>query len=424
MSVASQAGPRRASRAAFGFLLATALMNSLSFGIVLPVLPNLIKLMTGGDTAQASEWSSLFAMAWGAMQLVCGPAFGALSDRIGRRPVLLVSLFGFALDAFAMALAPNLAWLFVGRVLSGVTASSLVTANAYVADVTPPEGRARAFGRIGAAVSFGFLAGPVLGGLLAGIDLRLPCYLSGVLATLNFLYGLKALPESLAPEARAARFDWRRINPFASFAWLRSRGDLFGLALLAFLFPLAWMVAPTIFVLYGDYRYGWSPAQIGLVMMLSGALGTLVQVGLVGPIVARVGERGALLLGAAGGVIGYACFGLAATGIAYLAIMPVYVLFNLFMPALQGLMTRRVGELEQGQLQGALQAFSGLAAILGPLVYGAAFSWSIGTQLARPMPGFAYYIAALLMAGALLLGWRVARPVAEETAQAAEAVAR
>ncbi|WP_414449900.1 MFS transporter [Burkholderia sp. 22PA0099] len=397
------------SRAAFGFIFATAVMNTISFGIVLPVLPNLIKQFAGGDTALATEWSTLFGVVWGAMQLVCGPLLGALSDRVGRRPVLLISLFGLAVDSFVMALAPNLAWLFAGRVLNGLTSSSLATANAYVADVTPPEQRARAFGRIGAAVSLGFLAGPALGGLLAGIDLRLPCYVAGALSALNFLYGLAILPESLAPEARTARLDRRKLNPFGALAFLKARGDLLGLAALAVLFALAWMVGPSIFVLYGGYRYGWTPAAIGLVMMASGGLGTLVQVALVGPIVKRAGERGALLIGAAAGALGYLGFGLASAGWGYLLAMPVYVFFNLFMPALQALMSRRVDEAGQGQLQGVMQAFVGLASIVGPLVYGLGFAWSIGPRVARPMPGLAFFLAAALMAVAFVAAWRVAR---------------
>ncbi|MBI0325686.1 TCR/Tet family MFS transporter [Burkholderia plantarii] len=419
MSTPVAAGEPRASRAAFGFIFATALMNTISFGIVLPVLPNLIKAFAGGDTALATEWSTLFAVVWGAMQFVCAPALGALSDRIGRRPVLLISLAGLAADSLIMALAPNLAWLFVGRLLNGLTSASLSTANAYVADVTPPERRARAFGRIGAAVSLGFLAGPALGGLLAGVDLRLPCYVAGALSACNFLYGLVVLPESLAPAARVAAIDRRKLNPLGALTFLKARADLRGLALLAFLVSLGWMVGPAIFVLYGGYRYGWSPAAIGLVMMASGGLGSFVQIVLVGPVVARVGERGALLAGAGMGALGYAGFGLAATGAGYLAAVPVYVMFNLFMPALQGLITRRVGEAEQGQLQGALQGLTGLASLVGPLVYGLGFAWSIGPRVARPMPGFAFFVASALMALALLLALRIARPDARGAAGAA-----
>lgn len=409
MSVPTVAAGRSGSRATFGFIFATALMNVISFGIVLPVLPNLIKVFAGGDTSDATEWNTLFGAIWGLMQFVCGPALGVLSDRVGRRPVLLISLAGLAADSFIMALAPNLTWLLVGRVLNGVTSSSLATANAYVADVTPPEQRARAFGRIGAAVSLGFLVGPALGGLLAAVDLRLPFYVAGGLTALNLIYGFAILPESLAPDKRSTTLDLHKLNPFGSFAFLKARGDLLGLSLLAFIFPLGWMVGPSVFVLYGGYRYGWSPASVGLVMMVSGGLGSLVQIALVGPVVARIGERGAVLVGAAAGALGYACFGFANTGTGYLVAIPVLVFLNLFMPGLQGLMTRRVSQTEQGELQGAVQALMGLASIVGPLLFGLSFAWSVRADAAQPMPGVPFFIASALLVVALVLAVRIAR---------------
>ncbi|PCE22263.1 tetracycline resistance MFS efflux pump [Paraburkholderia acidicola] len=408
-------GPAR-RRAAFGFIFATALMNAVSFGIVLPVLPNLIKAFAGGDTASATEWSTLISVVWGVMQLICGPALGVLSDRIGRRPVLLISLFGLAVDFFIMALAPTMVWLIVGRVLNGMTAASFSTANAYVADVTPPEQRARAFGWIGSALSLGFLGGPVLGGLLAGIDLRLPFYVAGGLTALNWVYGFAVLPESLAPAQRATHFDLRKANPFGALLFLKERANLLALSLLSLVFSLAWMVGPAIFVLYGGYRYGWTPVTIGLVMMVSGALASVVQMALVGPVVARVGERGAMLIGATAGAIGYACFGLATTGTGYLIAIPVYALMNLFMPALQGLATRRLSPAEQGQLQGVVQGMQGLASVFGPLLFGLSFAWSIRPGAAWHVPGLAFFIASTLMVVALLSALRNAKADAEVVA--------
>jgi len=397
-------------RAAFGFIFACALMNAVSFGIMIPVLPNLIKQFMGGDTAAAAQWTVLFASVWGVMQLVCGPVLGMLSDRFGRRPVLLISLAGLAIDFMVMAFAPNLLWLFAGRVLNGLTAASFATANAYVADVTEPGRRARMFGWMGSAMSFGFLAGPVLGGALADISLRLPFLVAGGLTAMNWLYGLLVLPESLSPARRMYRFDWRRANPIGSLGFLRGHGELLGLAGVGFLFQLAYTVGPTIFVLYGGYRYHWSPGAIGLAMMATGGLGVIVQTLLVGPVVARIGERGALLLGAAAGCAAFALYGLAPTGWLYLAAAPVFAGLSFTQPGLQGLMTARVAPAEQGRLQGANQSLQGLASVAGPMVFGMTFAWSVRREATLHTPGLAFFVASALMAAAFTLAVKVARP--------------
>jgi len=258
---------------AFRFIFAAAVINAVSFGIMIPVLPNLIKEFTGGDTAAASEWNVVFGAVWGVMQLFCGPILGMLSDRYGRRPILLISLGGLAIDFLFMALAPSLMWLFVGRIINGLTAASFSTANAYVADITPPAKRAKAYGWMGSAFSFGFLVGPALGGFLGDIDLRLPFFVAAGLTTINWLYGFFILPESLPPEKRVAKFDWKRANPVGSLSFLRSHNELLGLASIGFLFQLAHTVLPAIFVLYTGYRYGWTPGFMGLTMMATGLAG-------------------------------------------------------------------------------------------------------------------------------------------------------
>lgn len=405
-SAAPAAGGRQA---AFGFIFAASLMNAVSFGIMIPVLPYLVKEFVGGDTAEAARWNVVFGATWGVMQLFCGPILGMLSDRIGRRPVLLISLFGLAVDFLFMAFAPTLMWLFVGRIINGLTAASFSTANAYVADVTAPDKRAKTFGIMGSAFSFGFLVGPALGGWLGDFDLRLPFLVAAGLTTLNWIYGLLILPESLPVEKRVTRFDWRRANPIGSLNFLRSHNELLGLATIGFLFQLAHTVLPAVFVLYAGERYGWGTGTIGLTMMATGVIGVAVQLFAVGPVVARIGERGALLLGAIGGAAGFALYGFAPTGWAYLASAPVFALLNFLQPGLQGLMTRRVGAHEQGQLQGANQSLQGIASVVGPILFGMVFAWAVDNDATLHMPGLPIYLAAALLVIAFFLGLKVAK---------------
>lgn len=425
-----QAAAPAGRRAAFGFIFFSALLNSVSFGIMIPILPNLVKLLAGGDTATAADWNVVFGATWGVMQFVIGPILGMLSDRYGRRPVLLLSLFGLGVDFLFMAFAPSLAWLLVGRILNGMTAATFSTANAYVADVTPPDQRARVFGIMGSAFSFGFLVGPALGGWLGDLSLkmadpvifgvtlhmamRLPFYVAAGLTLLNLLYGAFVLPESLDVDKRATRFNWLKANPLGSLILLRSHVDLAGLATVGFLFQLAHTVLPSIFVLYVGYRYDWSPSTMGMTMALTGILGIVVQFLLVGPVVKRIGEKGALLVGAMFGFLGFAIYGAAPTGALYLVGTPVFALMGFLQPGLMGLMSRRVLPQEQGQLQGANQSLQGIASMLGPVLYGLTFAWSVRHDATLHQPGLAIFLAAGLMLAAFLIGLTVARPAKPE----------
>ncbi|HEX5264416.1 MAG TPA: TCR/Tet family MFS transporter [Phenylobacterium sp.] len=400
-------GPRQA---AFGFIFASAVMNSTSFGLMIPILPNLIKQFTGGDTAAASEWNVLFATTWGLMQFVFGPILGVLSDRVGRRPVLLISLFGLAVDFLFMAFAPTLWWLFVGRVLNGMTASSFATAGAYLADVTPPERRAKSFGMLGSAFSFGFLLGPTLGGFLGQQDIRLPFLVAAGLTAINWLYGLLILPESLPKARRLARFEWKRANPLGSLRLLQSQTGLLALASVAFLFQLSQIVLPQVFVLYATYRYHWSLATLGLAFPITGIMGVIVQMFLVGPAVARFGERRVVLIGIVAGALGFAWYGSAASGWAYFLGAPLFAFSGFILPGLQGLMTQRVAPTQQGQLQGAVQSLQGVAAIIGPILFGETFAWSIRNDATLHMPGLAIYVSSSLLVLAFLVAWGVAHP--------------
>jgi DHA1 family tetracycline resistance protein-like MFS transporter len=408
-SVSAESAAKPPRQAAFGFIFASALMNSVSFGIMIPILPNLIKQFTGGDTASAAEWTLLFGATWGVMQFFMGPILGMLSDRVGRRPVLLISFFGLAVDFLFMAFAPTLWWLYLGRILNGMTAASFSTAGAYLADVTAPEKRAKAFGMLQSAFSFGFIIGPTIGGLLGQHNLRLPFIAAAVITAVNWVYGLVILPESLAPERRLKAFDWKRANPVGSLGLLRAHPGLLGLAGVIFLFQLSQVVLPTVFVLYMTYRYGWSPGVLGFTFLLTGVLGVLVQMFTVGPIVARLGERRTVLLGAFIGAVGFLWYGWAPTGWMYLAGAPIFAFSALLMPGLQGLMTRRVPPNQQGQLQGANQSLQGIASILGPIVFGETFAWSLRHETTLHAPGLAIYLAGGLLGAAFLLALRTAR---------------
>ncbi len=403
-----------ARKAALGFIFVTALMDVLSLGLMIPVLPSLVKQMAGGQTDMAAQWTAAFGMVWGTMQFFCSPILGMMSDRFGRRPVILISIFGLGIDYIFMALAPTLWWLFLGRIIHGATAASFSAAGAYIADVTPEKGRAKAFGLIGAAWSVGFIAGPALGGLLGKVDLHLPFWVAAGMALLNWLYGLLVLPESLPPEKRIARFDWKKANPVGSLKLLGSHPDLPRLGVVSFLMQLAHNAYPSVFVLYTGYRYGWDTAQIGLLMMLSGILGVIVQALLIGPIVDRLKERGAVIVGLVCFVVSFAVFAFAPNGWIFASGLFVSAFAALIQPGLMGMMTKRVGPSEQGQLQGANSAIMGLTAIIGPALYGLSLAFAVRHEQTLHLPGLPLVIAGLLALGGLMviLNTRRARPAA------------
>jgi DHA1 family tetracycline resistance protein-like MFS transporter len=401
-------GARR-RKAALIFIFITVVLDMLALGMVIPVLPILVQTFMGGDTARASEVFGVFASGWALMQFVFSPIQGALSDRFGRRPLILISNFGMGLDYIFMALAPSLIWLFVGRLISGITAASISTAFAHIADVTPAEKRAEGFGLIGAAFGVGFVLGPALGGLLGAIDPRAPFWVAAVLSLANAMYGLFVLPESLPPDRRAA-FAWRRANPVGSLVLLRSHPELTGLALVNFLGNVAHAVLPAITVLYMTYRYGFDERLIGLTFALVGVCMLVVQLGLIGRFVARFGERAALLTGLAFGAAGFALYGVATNAAVFLIGVPVMALWGMAGPAAQGLMTRRVSASEQGQLQGANASITGIANLVGPGLFALIFAYAIGSGRDWHLPGAPFLLAALLLAVSALLAWRVTRP--------------
>jgi DHA1 family tetracycline resistance protein-like MFS transporter len=395
-------------RAAFIFVFITVVLDMLALGMIVPVLPQLVVSFVGGDTARGATIYGLFATVWALMQFVAAPVLGALSDRFGRRKVILLSNFGLGLDYILMALAPTLSWLFVGRLISGITAASVPTAGAYIADVTEPEKRAGAFGMLGAAFGIGFVLGPAVGGVLGAIDPRLPFWVAAGLSLTNAMYGLFVLPESL-PEERRAAFEWKRANPLGSLQLLRSHPELLGLAGVSFFSSLAHEALPSTFVLYASYRYGWDPRTVGFVMAGVGISSGAVQGGLVGRIVKRFGERRALIAGLVFGAVSFAMFGLAPSGMLFCVGIPVMALWGMSGPAAQGLMTRRVAATEQGRLQGANSSLRSLAGLIAPALFTLTFAHSIAEGAAVQLPGAPFLLAAAVLVGATVLASRVTR---------------
>ncbi len=331
--------PRR--QAALAFIFVTVMLDMLALGIVIPVLPPLIRGMLGGDTAAAAATFGLFGTVWALMQFAFSPVLGAASDRFGRRPVVLLSNAGLGLDYVVMALAPDVGWLLVGRIISGVTAASVSTSFAYIADITPPERRSAAFGLVGAAFGLGFILGPAVGGLLGENAARLPFWVAAAMSGANAAYGFFVLPELLPPERRAA-FAIIRANPFGALVLLRRSRALLRLAASQFLSQLAHVVLPSTFVLYATYRYGWGERAVGLTLAAVGACSMIVQGGLVGAVVRRIGERWGMVLGLGCGAVGFAAYGLAPSGGWFLIGVPLMSLWGLATPAIQSLMTARV----------------------------------------------------------------------------------
>ena len=403
MNAAAPVGRRRA---ALAFIFVTILLDFLALGIIIPVLPHLVEDFMGGDTAGAAKVYGVFGTVWALMQFLAMPVLGALSDRYGRRPVILLSNLGLGLAYVLMALAPNLAWLFVARVISGITAASVSTGMAYIADVTPQERRSASFGKVGVAFGLGFILGPAIGGLLGSVDPRLPFWGAAAFSLINALYGVFVLPESLSPERRRP-FEWRRANPLGSLKLLRSHKDLAGLAGVVFLSNLAHAAMPSTFVLYAAYRYAWDARDVGFVFAGVGICSALVQGGLVGPAVRRLGERRVLLTGLTFGALGFLVYGLAPTGALFLAAVPVVALWGLASPAAQGLMTRHVGPNEQGALQGAAGSIMGVATMIGPSLFAGTFAYFISEGTRWHAPGAAFVLAAALLALGAVVAARI-----------------
>lgn len=392
-------------KAAVTFIFITVMLDMLALGLIMPVLPKLVLNFLGGDTPNASKMFGIFATVFSLMQFVFSPLLGVLSDRFGRRPVILLSNFGLGLDYIVMALAPTIGWLFVGRVISGITAASINTGTAYVADVVAPEKRAAAFGMIGAAFGVGFVLGPALGGLLGNSDPRLPFWVAGGLSLANAFYGFFVLPESL-PLERRKPFTLRRANPVGSLVLLRSHPELFQLATIQFIGYVAHEVF-NVWALYTIFRYAWREGTIGLSLAVVGVCSIVISSWIVPFMVSRVGERRTLYIGQFFGALGMVFAGLATTGTLFFYSIPVLMLWTISSPAAQGMMTRRVSESEQGELQGAIGSLSSLAWIIGPSLFTFTFAYFIDPAHKWNFPGAPWYLGAFLLFVAMSMATRI-----------------
>jgi len=391
--------------AAVAFIFVTILLDMLALGLIMPILPKLVESFVDNDTARAARIFGVFGTAWALMQFFFSPILGSLSDRFGRRPVVLLSNFGLGLDYVLMALAPSLIWLFVGRVISGITSASVSTAFAYIADITPAERRAAVFGKVGAAFGAGFILGPAIGGLLGDIDPRLPFWAAAALSFANTMYGLLILPESL-PRDRRAPFRWKSANPIGALHLLRSDRILTGLSVVNFFTQLAHAVLPSTFVLYATYRYGWDSKTVGVTLAMVGICAMLVQGAGIGPIVRLFGERRSLLLGLVCGSAGFLIFAVAPTGPLSWIGIPVMSLWGVSGAAIQSLMTRQVASDQQGQLQGANSSVQSISQLLGPFLFTLTFAYFIGAQAPMQLPGAPFFLASALVLIAILIAAR------------------
>jgi DHA1 family tetracycline resistance protein-like MFS transporter len=400
--------------AAVFFVFVTIVIDVLAMGIIIPVLPHLVLDFEGGNDASAAAIYGVFGLVFAAAQFFFSPVLGALSDRFGRRPVLIISVFGHGLDFILMALAPTLWWLFVGRIISGITAASFSTANAYIADITPPEKRAQSFGLVGSAFGLGFVIGPAIGGIAGEFDPRLPFWIAAALCLANAAYGYFVLPESLPPERRSA-INWRKTNPVGSLGFLREHGEVVWLALVSVIFNTAFWVIPSTSVLNTGFRFGWTEGDVGIMLAVIGVCNIVVQMLLIRPAVRIFGEPLAMRIGLGASIVGMLIYGLAPVGWVFLVGIVFQSLAGLMGPSLQALMTRRVGMSEQGKLQGALSSAIGIAGMIGPLLFTQIYAWSITDGAWLGLPGAAFIAAAVLNMLALSVAWlatRHERPIA------------
>ncbi|MEI7928724.1 MAG: TCR/Tet family MFS transporter [Verrucomicrobiales bacterium] len=390
------------------FIFITLFLDVFGIGVIVPVLPKLVEQLQGNNLQAATHSVGWLGALYALMQFVFSPVLGSLSDRFGRRPVILMSLFGSGIDYLVLAWAPTIGWLYLARIVSGITAANFSAASAYIADVTPPEKRAAGFGMIGAAFGLGFIAGPAVGGLLGTYGLRTPFLVAAGITLLNWLYGAIVLPESLAPENRRA-FKWSSAHPIKALTALGRWPVVMGLAWTYFLTMLAGNIYQSLWVLYTGERYNWDSKMVGWSLTLVGVMAAVVQGGLAGRILKVIGEKRGVYVGLLAMAVAMACYGSATQGWMLFGIILIGSLAGIGSPATQSMISQAVPADEQGAVQGALNSITSIAGVLAPLIWTAMFSWAIAPERSVQIPGLPFYGAAAVSLLAAVLAWRAFR---------------
>jgi len=398
----------QSKKAAIGFIFITLLIDVMGWGLIIPVMPKLIAQLKNIEINEASSYGAWLLFAYAFTQFICAPLIGNLSDRFGRRPVLLCSLLGFGIDYIFLALAPGYGWLFVGRIIAGFTGASFTTAAAYIADISTPETRAKNFGMIGAAFGLGFIIGPGLGGLLAGLGIRAPFYAAAGLCLLNFLYGYFILPESLDKEHRRT-FEWKKANPLGSLRFLRKAPTIAGLAICYFLIYLAAMSVQGNWNYFTMYRFHWTEKLVGISLAVVGFLVGVVQAGLTRIVNPKLGNEKSIYIGLLLYTLGLTLFAFATQGWMMFVFLVPYCMGGIAGPALQSTMAGHVKQNEQGALQGALTSLMSLTTIIGPLIMNNLFTYFTHKNAPFYFPGASFFLGALFMLGSAAISYSVFR---------------
>lgn len=405
--------PKSSSSAPVTFIFVTLVIEAMGFGIVMPVLPEVIRKFVAGEASVATTYGYFIAV-FALLQFLCAPIMGRLSDKFGRRPVLLTALAGTGIDYLFMAFAPSLLLLFVGRFISGICGASYTVVTAYLADVSDDSNRAKNFGLMGAGFGLGFILGPALGGLVASHGLIYPFIAAAILNLSNFLFGFFILPESLAPSLRR-NFSARDLNPFKSLKMVLSMPTISLLVIAHIFLALAGQTHPSMWAIYTEFRFAWTPAQVGMSLAAVGLFSVLAQGGLTGILVKHLGERRLALWGSLGEVVTFAGYGLATTGWVLYPILALASVFSAAQPALQSLISREVPPDRQGELQGALMSLMSLMGVINPLIMTRLFALSSGPEGVIHMPGLVYYIAAACGLIAFITVWWWEKSVRRQT---------
>jgi Arabinose efflux permease len=420
METQTPAIPVQTRKHALAFIAVTLLLDTIGFGLIMPVYPRLLVEITGESLSRAAIYGGWLGFIYAAMQFLAAPILGNLSDRYGRRRVILLAVGALGIDYIIMGFAPTLAWLFVGRAIAGAAGASFTPAYAYVADITPPERRAQNFGVVSAAFGIGFIIGPAIGGLLGTLGPRAPSFAAAALSLTNFIYGFFVLPESLPAERRRA-FQWRRANPLGTLAQMKKHPVVLGLLFALFLWSLANQVMPSTWAFYTKFRFGWSEAMIGASFAAVGVVMASSQLIVMRRLVPRLGERRAALIGIASGTLGYLGWALATTSWMMFAIFATWFFGAIVMPTTNALMSHRITADAQGELQGAVASLFSLSAIIGPPIMTHLFARFTAPDSPVHVPGAAFLAAAVLALGCLVIFWLSTRePVAEPSAAANE----